>query len=70
MTTLLDGTVPRAIHNRKGLTYFSKSRDKWVDSIFKLRIGDISSTPVQLSEKHLKNVRDVSVARITIKTDI
>lgn len=70
MKTTLKGTVPRAIHNRKGLAYFSNTRGRWVDNILRLRIGDISSTPVQLSEKQLKNVTDVSVAQITIEIDV
>ena len=70
MKTTLKGTVPKAIHNRKGLAYFSKTRGRWVDNVFKLRLGDISSTPVQLSEKYSKNVRDVGVAQITIVIDI
>ena len=70
MKTILKGTVPRAIHNRKGLAYFSKTRERWMDNVLRLRLGDISSTPVQISERHLKNVTDVSVAQITIEIDV
>jgi len=70
MKTTLKGTVPRAIHNRKGLAYFSKTRERWVDNVLRLKLGDISSTPFQLSEKHLKNVTEVGVAQITIEIDV
>jgi len=70
MKTTLKGTVPKAIHNRKGLAYFSKTKDRWMVNVLWLKLGDISSTPVQLSEKHLKNVTDVGVAQITIEIDV
>ena len=70
MKTTLKGTVPKAIHNRKGLAYFSKTKDKWVAYVLLLKLGDISSTPVQRPERHLKNVTDVGVAQITIEIDV
>jgi hypothetical protein len=70
MKTILKGTVPKAIHNRKGLVYFSKTKDKWMVNVSWLKLGDISSTPVQIPKRHLKNVTDIGVAQITIEIDV
>ena len=67
---ILKGFVPHGIHRTKGLMYFSRSRQKWVRTIEKLKISDILSTPtvpIKNPNKIMKNIMDVGVSKIKIK---
>ena len=69
MKTILKGYIPHGIHKKKGLVFFSTSRQKWVDNIGKLKINDILSTPtvpLEQPQKILKKAIDIGVAKIEI----
>ena len=77
--TIIKGYVPHGIHKRRGLVYFSKTRQKWVTNIGKLKIDDILSTPtvpIVNPKKTLKNIlnvgdkKDVGVCKIEITIEI
>jgi len=79
MKTIIKGYVPHGIHRKRGLVYFSNSRQKWITNIGKLKVDDILSTPtvpIVNPKKTLKNIRivgnkkDVGVAKIEIKMEI
>lgn len=78
--TTIKGYVPHGVHKKKGLVYFSITRQKWFENIGKLKIDDIMSTPtvpIENPKKTLKNIHhdqigkpNVGVAKIKITIDI
>jgi hypothetical protein len=74
--TIIKGYIPYGAHKEKGVVYFSNTRQKWVDKIGEIKIGDILSTPtvpIVNPKKTLKNIHhsldgkpEVGVSKIEI----
>jgi hypothetical protein len=78
-TTIIKGYIPHAIHKKKGLVYFSTKRQKWIQYLEDLKIGDILTTPtvpIVNPKKTLKNIvnvgdkKDITVAKIKITIEL
>lgn len=78
-STLIKGFIPYGAHKEKGVMYFSNTRQKWVNKIGKIKIGDILSTPtvpIVNPKKTLKNIHhidgkpEVGVSKIEITIEL